>query len=200
MAAFSGNSETFSLTGASILDGVTGAQSQDIYGIRTGTLTTNVSQYDNTGNDTVLSRWIWSDYATVAIEGGFIPWNVYALVTGTTIGSSGTAPNDYYSLPYQDIVSLNQPTRSVRLRSTAKDSLGSLRTFDIVLYRVQFNPINFTGPAYKTGMNFSCTGTALYSTVDEAGNSLANKTIGRIVLAPGNISTTGPSYGQGNPV
>lgn len=199
MATFSGNSETFSLTGAAILDGTTGAQTQNIYGIRTGTLTANVSQYDNTGNDRVLSRWVWSDYATVTIESGYIPWNMYALITGTQIGSSGTAPNDYYSLPYQDIVSLNQPTRPMMLRSTSKDSLGQVRTFDIVLYKVQFNPINFTGPAYKTGMNFTASGTALFSSFDEAGNALANPTIGRIVSSPGNITTTTASYGQGNP-
>lgn len=200
MAAFSGNSEAFSLVGASILNGTSGAEAQQVYGIRTGTLSANVSQFDNTGNDVVLSRWVWSDYSTVTIESGFIPWSMYSLVTGTTIGSSGSAPNDYYSLPLWDQQSLNQPTFSMRLRSLSKDSLGAIRTFDIILYRVQFNPINFTGPAYKTGLTFSCSGTALYSNFDEAGNALANRTIGRIVSSPGNITSTGASYGQGNPV
>jgi len=200
MAAFSHNSEGFSLVGASILDGTTGASAQDIFGIRTGTLSANIGQFDNTGNDRVLSRWVWSDYATVTIESGFIAWDMYALITGTTIGSSGAAPNDYYSVPLWDINALNQPTRPMRLRSLAKDSNGAVRTLDIVLYKVQFNPINFTGPAYKTGLNFSASGTALYSNVDEAGNALSNACIGRIVTSPGNTNTTGASYGQGNPV
>jgi hypothetical protein len=200
MAAFTGNSEAFSLSHASILNGTTGAELQQIYGCRTGTLSANISQYDNTGDDAVLSRWVWTDYATVTVESGFVNWNMYALITGDTIGSSGTAPNDYYSLPLWDIQSLNQPTQPMRLRSTSKDTNQRIMTFDIVLYKVQFNPINFTGPAYKTGLNFNCSGTALYSTQDEAGNALTNKTIGRIVISPGNITgTTGASYGQNNP-
>ena len=203
MAAFSGNSEAFSIIGAEILDGTTGATATngDIYGVRTGTLSANTSQFDNTGNDVVLSRWVWSDYATVTIESGFVPWYVYSLITGTTIGSSGTAPNDYWSLPLWDINSLNQPTRPMRLRSMSKDSNGAIRTFDIILYKVQFNPINFTGPAYKTGLTFSCSGTALYSSTDEAGNALTNKTIGRIITSPGTLGqfNNAASYGQGNP-
>ena len=200
MVAFSGNSEAFSITDASILDGTTGATAANgvVYGVRTGSLSANVSQFDNTGNDVVLSRWVWSDYATVTIESGFIPWNMYALITGTTITSSGTAPNDYVELPLWDIQALNQPTRPMRLRSLSKDSNGAVRTFDIVLYKVQFNPINFTGPAYKTGLTFSCSGTALYSSTDEAGNTLTNKTIGRIISSPGTLTSTNASYGQGS--
>ena len=200
VAAFSGQNETFSLSDASILNGTTGATAQDIYGIRTGTLSANISQYDNTGDDRVLSHWVWSDYATVTIETGYIPWSMYSLVTGTTIGSSGAPGADYYELPLWDLNSLNQPTFSMRLRSTAKDANSRAFTFDIVLYKVQFNPINFTGPAYKTGLNFSMSGTALYSNNDEANNALTNPTIGRIVLSAGNPSAqgTGPSYGQGS--
>jgi hypothetical protein len=200
MAAFSGNSEAFSLSAASILNGTTGADQQAIYGVRTGTLSANISQYDNTGNDRVLSRWVWSDYATVTIETGFVPWAMYSLITGVTIGSSGTAPSDYYSMPLWDLASLNQPTQSMRLRSTAKDSSSKQLTFDIILYKVQFNPINFTGPAYKTGLNFNCSGTALYSNNDEQGVALTNPTIGRVVLSPGNLTGgTTASYGSGNP-
>jgi hypothetical protein len=196
---FSGNSEAFSLTDAAILDGTTGAMTQDIFGVKTGTLSANVSQYDNTGNDVVLSRWVWSDYATVTIESGFIPWSMYALITGTTIFSSGAGNADYYSLPLWDIQALNQPTRPMRLRSLSKDSNGLVRTMDFILYKVQFNPINFTGPSYKTGVMFTCSGTALYSTVDEVGNPLTNRAIGRIVNSPGSLTSNTPSYGQGGP-
>lgn len=199
--AFSGNSEAFSLSAASILNPGTGADSQAIYGVRTGTISANISQYDNTGNDRVLSRWVWSDYATVTIEAGFVSWAMYALINGVTIGSSGTAPSDFYSMPLWDLSSLNQPTLPMRLRSTAKDTNSKQLTMDIILYKVQFNPINFTGPAYKTGLNFNASGTALYSSADEAGNTLTNPTIGRVVLSPGNLSapyTSGASYGQGN--
>ncbi len=139
---------------------------------------------------------MWSDYATVTIETGYIPWSMYSAITGNTIGSSGSAPNDYYTAALWDIVSLNQATKPMRLRSTAKDSVGRVQTFEIVLYKVQFNPVNFTGPAYKTGLNFSCSGTALYSSTDEAGNAIAQPTIGRIVLSPGNITSNAASYGQ----
>lgn len=201
VAAFSGNSESFSLTGASILNGTTGAELQQIYGIRTGTLSANISQFDNTGNDIVISHWVWSDYATVTIESGFIPWNMYSAITGTTITSSGAAGADYYSLPLWDRNALNMPPMPMRLRTLSKDSNGAVRTFDIVLYKVQFNPINFTGPSYKTGLTFSCSGTALYSSSDEVGNVLTNQSIGRIVSSPGNttgLSNVGPSYGQGS--
>lgn len=195
---FSGNAEAFSLIAASILNGTTGAEAQPIYGIRTGTLSANISQFDNTGNDRVLSHWVWSDYATVTIESGYIPFPMYSSITGTTITSSGAAGADYYALPLWDYNSLNQPTQSMRLRSASKDSLGQVRTFDIILYKVQFNPINFTGPAYKTGLTFSCSGTALYSQYDEVGNTLTNLCIGRIVSSPGQAGFgTAASYGQG---
>jgi hypothetical protein len=200
MAAFSLNSEAFSLTGASILNGTTGAELQPIYGIRTGTLSANTSQFDNTGNDAVLSHWVWEDYAKVTIESGFLPWNMYSLITGSPITSSGTAPNDYYALPLWDRQALNQPTLPVRLRTLSKDSNGAVRTFDIVLYKCQFDPINFTGPSYKTGTVFNAAATALFSNTDEVGNVLTNQCIGRIVSSPGNttaLSNVAASYGQG---
>ena len=180
--------EGFSISHAGILSSSSSAEAQQIYGVRNGTVATDNGNFDNTGDDTVLSEWFWMNFANLTIEEGYIPMPMVALITGTTISSSGAAPNDYYSMPLWTLSALQQVTRSVALRVPSKDSSGSLYTLDFVLYRVQFQPFNFTGPSYKNGLTFSVNGRALFSAVDELGNALPAtypKSIGRLIAAPG---------------
>jgi hypothetical protein len=176
--------EGFSISHAGILNGSTGAELQAIYGVREGQISVNISNYDNTGDDVVLSTWFWFDYATVSITAGYVPFSTIALLTGATITSSGTAPADYYNLPLWNYSSLNQPRRPMLLRIPSKDSAGVTRTLDIILYSVQFEPINFQGPAYKSGLILNYAGRSLPSLVDEVGNALTEKTIGRLISHP----------------
>jgi hypothetical protein len=139
----------------------------------------------------VLSEWFWLNFANVTIEEGFIPFSTIALLTGTTVTSSGTAPNDYYSLPLWTLNSMNQVTRPLAVRVPAKDSAGLIRTLDFVLYKVQFQPFNFTGPSYKNGLTCTIAGRALLSTTDELGNDLPGtypRSIGRLVSSPGSLT------------
>ncbi len=144
--------EGFSLSHAAILDGTIGAESATLYGVRNGTISTDSGNFENTGDDVVLSEWFWLNFANITVEEGFIPFATIALITGTSVSSSGTAPNDYYSLPLWTLNSMNQVTRPMAVRVPAKDSNGVVSTLDFVLYKVQFQPFNFTGPSYKNGL------------------------------------------------
>lgn len=192
--------EAFSLSHACILDGTTGAEAANgqIYGCRTGSISVNTGTFDNTGDDSVLSTWIWFDYATVTVDAGYISYDLISLITGSPSASSGTAPNDYYTTPIWTRGSLNQSPKPMLIRTLSKDTSKNIRTQDFVLYSVQFNPINFTGPAYKTGMTCSYSGKALISSVDEVGNTLTEPAIGRLVNSPGQLqgAVTKP-YGEG---
>lgn len=176
--------EAFSVSHAAILNGTTGAEAQDVYGVRDGTLEVDASSFNNTGDDQILSVWNWFDMATLTITTGFIPWDMVALLTGAVITSSGVAPNDYWNMPLWNQASLNQPRCPVLLRSPSKTAAGVVRSLDFVLYSVQFQPIKFDGPTYKGGLTASFTGMALMSTVDEAGNALTDPAIGRLVSRP----------------
>jgi hypothetical protein len=88
---------------------------------------------------------------------------------------------------------MNQPTQPLAIRVPSKDSLGQIRTLDFVLYRVQFQPFNFTGPSYKTGLSCSIAGRALFSTVNEMSVALPSSypsAIGRLISWPGAPTAT----------
>ena len=191
-AAVNGTSfEGFSLSHAGILNGTQGAEGATIYGVRNGTISTDQGNFENTGDDVVLSEHFWINFANVTIEEGFIPFSTIALITGTVVTSSGAAGSDYYALPLWTLNSMNQPTQPMAIRVPAKDSLGQIRTLDFVLYRVQFQPFNFTGPSYKTGLSCSIAGRALFSSANEVGTAFSDgqgQRIGRLIAWPGNIT------------
>jgi hypothetical protein len=173
--------EGFSVSHAAILNGTTGAETADVYGIREGTLDVDTDSYDNTGDDAVLSSWSWINFATLSIKSGFIPLEVVALLSGTTLTSTGSDAATAYTLPLWNTKSMNQAARPVLIRVPSKDSTGTPRNFDIVLYKVQFSPITFDGPTYKDGMALNYGGKALMSDKDEKGVALTEKAIGRLV-------------------
>ena len=146
--------EGFSLTHAAILDGTTGAEevAGDIYGIRSGTLAVDTGNYDNTGDDAVLSTWNWLNFATLTVQAGYVPFDTIALLSGATVTSSGTGATDYYSMPLWDELSLNTPARPVLLRVPAKDKDQNIRNLDFVLFKVQFGPFSCDGPSSKSGL------------------------------------------------
>lgn len=190
--------EGFSLSHAAILDGTTGAESATVYGVRNGTISTDQGNFENTGDDVVLSEHFWINFANVTIEEGYIPFSTIAKITGTTVTSSGAAGADYYAIPLWTLASMNQVTQPLAIRVPSKDAGGQIRTLDFVLYRVQFQPFNFTGPSYKTGLSCSIAGRALFSTVNEIGTALpasyggasgtSGTAIGRLVSWPGSVT------------
>jgi len=183
--------EGFSLSHAAILDGQTGAEQASIYGVRSGSLELDTDSYDNTGDDAVLSTWYWFNKATLTVQSGYVPFATVALLSNSKMTSSGAAPGDYYTLPLWELRTQNTPPFPVLVRVPSKDSIGTLRTLDFVLYKVQFQPFSFDGPTYKDGLLLNYTGSALPSAVTETGTpvldsvtGLASKSIGRIVSRP----------------
>src|SRR3954469_1000629 len=106
-----GTFEGFSVSHAAILNGSTGAEEVDgdIYGVRTASLEANTGNYDNTGDDFVLSAWFWIDNATLTVESGYVPFKTISLLSGSPVTSSGVAPGDVYSIALWDETSVNQP-------------------------------------------------------------------------------------------
>jgi hypothetical protein len=185
--------EGFSLSHAAILNGTTGAEDADIYGIRSGSLDADTDQFDNTGDDRVLSTWQWFNFATVTVQAGYVPFEVIALLAGSTISSQGAVGSntDQYHLPLWNEAALNQARRPMLIRVPSKDATGLARSLTIVLYNVQFGPISFDGPSYKDGLVLNYTGRALLSTKNEKGVDNPNgpggtpeAMVGRLISAP----------------
>lgn len=180
--------EGFSLSHAAILDGSTSANAivgneafGDIYGVSNASISPDTGNFDNTGDDAVLSTWYWFNFATITVEAGYIPFDVVALLSGSTQTSSGTGLTARYELPLWEEDSLNQPPRPMIIRMPAKDDDGNTRLLDICLYKVQFSPISFNGPTYKTGLRANYTGRALMSSKNETGGALAKRAVGRLI-------------------
>lgn len=196
--------EGFSLSHVGILDGVNGAEGQTVYGCRNGTMSTDNGNFENTGDNVVLSEWFWINFANLTVEAGFIPFPTIADITGTSVSSSGVAPNDYYAIPLWTLAAMSTVTKPVGIRVPGKDNAGNIRTLDFVLYKVQFMPFNFTGPSYKNGLTVSISGRALFSYTNEVGTGLpvsyggpgsnpatgsaAGLSIGRLISLPGTVS------------
>jgi hypothetical protein len=173
--------EGFSVSHAAILNGTTGAEDADIFGIREGSIEVDTDSFDNTGDDTILSTWNWFNFATLTVTSGYIPFDVVALLTGSDITSSGTGEATQYEMPLWNESSLNVAPRPVLIRVPSKDSDGLPRNFDFILYKVQFAPMSFDGPAYRDGLVVTYSGKALMSDKDETGTALTDRAIGRMI-------------------
>lgn len=156
----------------------------DIYGIRSGRIAVNTGNFDNTGDDAVLSSWFWFNYADVEISSGYVPFATISKLAGSTVTSSGTAPDDTYSMPLWNEKSNNTPTHPMRIRVPSKTKDGIVRSLEFVLFKVQFHPFSFDGPDYKAGLLLHYAGRALISDQDEVGNILADRAIGRMTSGP----------------
>lgn len=183
--------EAFSLSHAAILDGETGAEEVDgdIYGVDDASLEPDTDSFDNEGDDAVLSRWQWFNYAEVSVRGGFIPFSTLATIYGEPVVSSGTDPDDWFSAEIWTERSLNVANRPMLVACPSKDKFGAVRTLWFVLYNCSFGPITFEGPAYKEGLKISYTATALQSERDETGTDLGGyKAPARLVSGPANAT------------
>lgn len=179
--------EAFSLSHVAILDGSTGAEEVDgdVYGVNEASLEPDEDEFQNEGDDTVLSTWRWLNNAELSVQAGYIPFKLIELLTGEPLTSSGTDPNDFYEIEMWTDRSFNVSPKPVLIRMPSKDHLGNVRTLDIVLYRVQFGPFTFDGPVYKDGLKINYTGRALLSSTDEKGQPLGGyRAVGRMISRP----------------
>jgi len=173
--------EGFSLSHAAILDGATGAEAADIYGVRQASIEVDTDSYDNTGDDAVLSTWQWVNFATVTVQSGYIPFDLVALLANTTVTSSGSGASMSASMALWGEKALSVAPRPMLVRIPSRGSGGESRVLEIVLYKVQFAPMSFDGPQYRDGLVVSYSGKAVMSSTDEKGQPLSERSIGRIV-------------------
>ncbi len=181
--------EGFSLSHAAILNGSTGLEETfgDIYGIRSGSLELDQDSYDNTGDDAILSTWNWANKVNLTVQSGYVPFDTIALLTGSQVTSSGSGPTQTFSLPLWEERQMNTQPRPMLVRIPSKDKTGAARVLDFILYKVQFQPMSFDGPAYKEGLLLNYNGSALFSDTDEAGNPVLDSVTGEPTKAIGRL-------------
>lgn len=183
------NVEGFSISHAAILNGTTGVEEEfgDIYGIRSGSLELDQDSYDNTGDDAILSTWYWANKVNVTVQGGYIPFQTLALISGSVLTSSGAGPTQTFSLPLWEENTMNTQPRPMLIRVPSKDQTGAVRVLDFILFKVQFQPFSFDGPAYKEGLLLNYNGSALFSSVDEKGQPVVDSRTGQPTKAVGRL-------------
>jgi hypothetical protein len=181
--------------GGGTYGGPGGTEASQLYGAQSISIVPSVTSSDMKADDDEIGVWFYMNKAAITVVNGFMSWNTISLLSGVSISSTGTSPNDYYGLPLWTQYQHNRPTVSMAFRMMAKNSLSTARTLDFVLYRVQLSVTDYTGVAYKQGLGVSYSGTVLFSSVDEAGNALSGPQIGRIVSSPGVLTgAIGPVY------
>jgi len=181
--------EGFSLSQVAILDGATSAEDAlntlgtDLYGVRSAAIAPDVGNFDNEGDDAVLSSWFWLNFATISVTAGYISLPVLAAITGKAISSSGSGATQKYGFDLWHEDHFNVSPKPMLIRVPSKDSAGAVRRLDIILYKAQFGPFTFSGPAYKAGMEVSFDARALASAADELGVAFVDgkKRVGRMV-------------------
>jgi hypothetical protein len=184
--------EAFSLSHVGILDGTTGAQEidGDIFGVNSASIELDADSFDNVGDDLIRSTWNWGNRGNLSVQAGYIPFRTLSLIYGIPVVSSGSGVNETFSMLAWERKSMNPAPKPVLVRMPSRDRYGVSRNLDIILFRVQFAPFTFDGPAYKDGLKLNYSGQALFSDVDEAGepvldgNGNPTEAIGRIVSGP----------------
>lgn len=186
--------EAFSLTHAQVLDGATAfadaltlGEGFDIYGVDQASLTPDSENFDNMGDDVVLSTWSWINKAEVEVRGGFLDMPTISTIKGLPITTSGIDPADVHEMDLWHECEINAPPLPMLIRMPARDKDGAARILDIGLYRVYFDPITFDGPQYKDGLKVNYVGRAVFSPEDEEGNVFADgkKRIGKLISSEG---------------
>ena len=181
--------EGFSISHAAILDGATGLEEEfgDIYGIRSGSLELDQDSYDNTGDDSILSTWYWANKVNVTVQGGYIPLQTLALISGSVVKSSGSGSAETFDLPLWEERTMNTQPRPMLIRVPSKDRDGLVRLLDFILFKVQFQPFSFDGPSYKEGLLLNYNGSALFSDTDEKGEPVLDSLTGEPTKAVGRL-------------
>lgn len=93
--------EAFSVSHAQICDGTTsfltylaslellGRENEDIYGVNEASLEPDTDDWQNEGDDQVMSEWSWLNYAEVSVQNGYISFPMIANLTGRPFTASG---------------------------------------------------------------------------------------------------------------
>lgn len=181
--------EAFSLNRVAILDGTTGAEAEDgwLFGVNSASIELDSDSFDNTGDDLIRSTWNWGNRGNLSVQAGYVPFRTLTKIYGLPTISSGSGNTQVFSQLLWERKSMNPVPLPVAISMPSKDSAGIQRTFQIILFKVQFAPFTFDGPAYKDGLKLNYTGQALFSDTDETGAQVVDgagnptQAIGRIV-------------------
>lgn len=180
MTAPTGIYEGFSVTHAQILDGsqtfeqaletaLANPQFWDIYGVDEASITPNVDNFENPGDDAVQSRWQWFTTADLRVRAGYVSFPLLSTIYGNPISSTGTGAARVDAMELWNERSINIPDRPVMIVQPSKDSRGAIRRLVWGCYRVSFGPLTPEGIAYKDGLKVSYPGTVLMSEFNEVG-------------------------------
>jgi hypothetical protein len=158
--------EGFSISDAQILDGATtfdsaalgagGDFGHDIYGVSEASLDPDTGDFQNEGDDVVLSQ-------------GYISFPLWSTLTGRTYSSSGTGNGIVYGMDLWHEDDQIQGAKPMVLRFASRDRQQKVRHATVGLYACQFKPVMFDGPKYKDGLKVNWECKALFSTVNELG-------------------------------
>lgn len=185
--------EAFSLSHAQVMDGTTSflaalaavaSESEDIYGVNEASLEPDTDEFDNEGDDVVLSNWGWLNFADLEVQAGYLSFPLIAALTNQTIWSSTSATGkQLFGLDLWHEDSFNVPPKPMIVKMPSRDKDGIPADFVIGLYKAQFKPIVFDGPAYKDGLKVNYNAKCLYSSKDETGVAFADgkKRVGRLL-------------------
>jgi hypothetical protein len=154
--------EGFSLSHAQVLDGGTSflnalgaaaAENQDIYGVNDSGIDPDVGDYDNEGDDAVLSTWSWFNYADVTVQAGYISFPLMANLTGRTIDTIGAiaAVNEVQTVTVTGsptagtftLTFLGQTTGTIAYNATN----AAVQTALEALNNIDTGDVTVTGPA-----------------------------------------------------
>ena len=91
--------EAFSLSHAQILDGNTAflaaalagttPEALDVYGVNDGKLSPKIDEWENEGDDQVLSIWSWLKNADVEVQAGYLSFPLLSSLTGQAVVQAG---------------------------------------------------------------------------------------------------------------
>jgi hypothetical protein len=170
--------EAFSITHAQVMDGATAFRA-----LTTSAASDDLDIYGVDQGNVELGYWSWINHATINVRAGYMSFPLLSTLTGAPISSSGSGASILYDIDLWSETGVNLPPKPLLLRMPSKDKDGAVRTFDIGLYKVTFQPVTFDGPQYKEGLKVSYRGRATYSANDETGTPFPDgkKRIARLV-------------------
>jgi hypothetical protein len=185
--------EGFSLSHAEILDGVktfavaaaayASGDAFDIYGVNQASLDPDTDDFQNEGDDVIMSDWSWLNWADLEVQAGYLSFPLIGTLTGQTVSSAGAGDSQTFGLDLWHEDSMNVAPKPMIIVMPSKTKDGLVRKLVIGLYKVQFAPITFDGPEYKEGLKVNYNGKALMADKDEVGVAFVDgkKKVGRLL-------------------
>lgn len=176
--------EGFSVSHAQILSGSetflealarTDIEGWDVYGVNEASMEPDTDNYDNEGDDAVLSKWNWLNFVELSVQAGYVSFPLISNMTGAPITSTAGAGTTNYSIDLWSETMFNIQARPMLIRMPSRDKTGKPCSLVAGLYRVNFAPITFDGPSYKEGLKVNYNGQAVLSQWDETGTEHTDK-------------------------